>query len=512
MANKSRLWIIIASTLTLIVLGIGVFALNQNRNKETSNPDNILVENKSETQPDTTDENKQDLVKFSLYREEGEVSYKSNLESSYQALSDEEIQLADKSFIKTGVGALAHVIFEDNSMISLDENTEIQVLYDNTSRNIAQNSGNTWHRIQKLTDNSAYQVETSNTLATVRGTIFGVKVENPAQTSLYVLESKVEVSQTALENGKKVNKNTQMVTDGKHIGVPDFGDNKNPLLTDIPEEKKQSVWFKRNRFIDEDYKKIPSVEILKKIKNDANFRQKLKEIREDKKEESKISNIGSGLGTLGKLLQASPEINEQTFSNPTSTLEALDASNYSCDELAGVVDFTVGLSALEQSGQIPSGTIQSLKNYYSELSNFCKDGKLDATEIARLSVLAQAMSKNFGSLADPDAVASNPNNATVQDPKAEQTAAYTTEIQNKLAQWATIDPQTQSAELCELYSQTNVSIIVSQFVAIEKKYNQPSTVANKVQPLISEIAISCRDGAIDSLETQEIAKVYPNEL
>ena len=510
MANKSRIWIIVASVLTLIVIAVGAFYLYQKSRDQSNNPNNDSSDISNTQNANTAGEvNKQDLVKFDLYKEEGQISYKADANSSYQDLREDEIELADKSFIKTSVGALAHVIFNDNSMISLDENTEIQVNYSGTSRDIAQTSGNTWHRIQKLTDNSAYQVETSNTLATVRGTIFGVKIEDPTQTSIYVTESQVEVSQTTLENDKKVKKATQMVQEGKQLGITKFDKDKKLDLTDISEEEKNSPWFKRNKVIDEDYKQEKGAKLMKKLKNDPDFKQKLKDAKQDKKSQSKLSGLGS---VLGKILKASPEINKQTFSNPEATLAALDASNYSCGELSGVVDFTTGLSALEQSGQIPSGTIQSLKNYYSQLTDFCKDGKLDNTEIAKLNLLAQAMSKNFASLSNPDATASNPTAGTTQDQNAGQTAAYTTEIQAKLTQWATVDPQTQSADLCSAYNQSNVSIIVGQFIAIEKKYNQPVTVAAKVKPVLSQIAISCRDGAIDGTETQEIARLYPNDL
>jgi len=511
MANKSRLWIVLGSILTLIVIGVGIFYFYQKNKNQRSPQITNETSNSSNTQNTTNnlESNKQEAIKFNLYKEEGQISYKAYSNASYQELKDDQIELADKSFIKTGVGALAHVIFNDNSMVSLDENTEIQVNYTGASRDIAQTSGNTWHRIQKLTDNSAYQVETSNTLATVRGTIFGVKVENPTQTSLYVIEHQVEVSQTALENGKKINKATQMVQEGKHLGIPDFGGDKKPDLTDIPEEKKNSPWFKRNKLIDGDYKQEQGLKLIQKIKNDANFKQKLKNIK-DNKPLPKLSGLGAALGKI--LKNSSPEISSQTLSNPETTLAALDASNYSCDELTGVVDFTAGLTALEQSGQIPAGTIQSLKNYYSQLTEFCKDGNLDPSEITRLSLSAQAMSKNFASLSNPDATAADPNAGAAQDASVAQNAAYTAEIQAKLSQWGTIDPQTKSADLCTAYYQSNVTIIVGQFVAIEKKYNQPVVVAGKVKPLISQIAISCRDGAIDDAETQEIAKLYPNDL
>lgn len=510
MANKSRLWIVLGSILTLIVIGVGIFYFSQKNKSQNNSQVAKESSNALNTQSSTTNSSidKQDVAKFNLYKEEGQISYKADSNSSYQDLNEEQIELPDKSFIKTSIGALAHVIFNDNSMISLDENTEIQVNYSATSRDIVQTSGNTWHRIQKLTDNSAYQVETSNTLATVRGTTFGVKIENPTQTSLYVTESQVEVNQTALENGKKVKKATQMVNEGKHLGIPDFGGDKKPDLTDISAEKKNTPWFKRNKVIDEDYKQEKGEKLMKKLKNDPDFRQKLKDIK-DNKPQPKLSGLSAA---LGKILRTSPEINKTTFSNPETTLAALDASNYSCDELSGVVDFTAGLSTLEQSGQIPSGTIQSLKNYYSELTNFCKDGNLDGAEIAKLSLLAQAMSKNFAALSNPDATASDPNAGTTQDPNAGQVAAYTAEMQAKLSQWVTVDPQTQSADLCRAYSQSNIDIIVGQFVAIEKKYNQPISVAVKVKPLITQIAISCRDGAIDDAETQEIAKLYPNDL
>jgi len=80
--------------------------------------------------------------------------------------------------IRTGKNAIAYIIFTDNSSVSLDENTQIEVrdvrdTKDQYSNKIEQIFGRTWSRVENLVGQKAkYELETPNTLAAVRGTQF----------------------------------------------------------------------------------------------------------------------------------------------------------------------------------------------------------------------------------------------------------------------------------------------------------------------------------------------------
>ena len=372
MANKSRIWLSVAVITVLILIGGGLYfwyskkPVNQSLNPETS-----------KTQNTNTAQNTEE-IKFDLYKEAGTVSYKGENDTNYADLQEDQLSLKSKSFVKTGADTEAHIIFNDNSMISLDQNSEIQVVYNGNDRNIIQSAGNSWHRLQKLTQGNNYQVETSNTLATVRGTIFGVKVEDSLDSGVYVLESQVEVNQQTIEDGKMITKETQLVSQGKHIEISDFKKGKKMKLTDISETKKNTNWFERNQVLDQEYKNGKATEIMKKMKNDSSFKEKLKKIKEKRNKKSSIL-----------------EINKENFSTPTGTLGALLGSNTSCGDLINQNEFDRGVAEIEKSGQLPVRTVDFLKSYFAKLREFCADGQLSSTETAQITLLAQEFSKNL---------------------------------------------------------------------------------------------------------------------
>ena len=80
--------------------------------------------------------------------------------------------------IRTGSGAIAYIVFSDNSSVSLDENTQIEIrniqdTKDQYSNSIDQIFGRTWSRVENLLgQKSQYELRTPNTLAAVRGTQF----------------------------------------------------------------------------------------------------------------------------------------------------------------------------------------------------------------------------------------------------------------------------------------------------------------------------------------------------
>lgn len=142
---------------------------------------------------DTNSNDKSDLhsgAKFVLFKEDGPVQYKTDGE--YQDLEDDQIELISGTFIKTSDSG-AQILLEDNSLISLDANTEIQINFSDTGTDLLQLAGNTWHRIEKLTSGEGYQVETPNLLAAVRGTEFGVLTPYDDQSEVFALKSVLRV-------------------------------------------------------------------------------------------------------------------------------------------------------------------------------------------------------------------------------------------------------------------------------------------------------------------------------
>ena len=93
-------------------------------------------------------------------------------------LNSKNVDIYAGDQIRTGKNAIAYIIFSDNSSVSLDENTQIEVrdvrdTKDQYSNKIEQIFGRTWSRVENLVGQKAkYELETPNTLAAVRGTQF----------------------------------------------------------------------------------------------------------------------------------------------------------------------------------------------------------------------------------------------------------------------------------------------------------------------------------------------------
>lgn len=101
--------------------------------------------------------------------------------------------------IKTFPDSKATIIFPDNDVLRLDNNTEITLLdlvsSDTDAKvKIEQNFGNTWSRVESILDKKReYSVETPTLVATVRGTVFNVDATSTDESWVGVTESTVDV-------------------------------------------------------------------------------------------------------------------------------------------------------------------------------------------------------------------------------------------------------------------------------------------------------------------------------
>lgn len=190
-----------------------------------------------------------------LVKESGFVTYKLPDSSDLLTMEQDEVNIPTGTTVKTGADTLAHVVFPDNSLMSLSKDTEVVINFEEKKTKILQLFGNTWHRVEKVLQGSSYEVETPNTLATVRGTEFNVGILN-GETELYVMESTVEATKIVKENGVSVAKETKKVTKDQHVLVSS-PESTNPIkLIALPASKRNTNWFKRNTKLTEKSKKL----------------------------------------------------------------------------------------------------------------------------------------------------------------------------------------------------------------------------------------------------------------
>jgi len=141
--------------------------------------------------------------------------------------------------IKTLSGSKAIVVLRDSSVTRLDENTEITLNNLNkTDVSIIQVAGQTWTRLLKFSGISDYEIETSDALATVRGTAFAVSIGNG--THIGVLEGRVHTATYRLENNIR-----------KIISSIDVGENNSVDVDPNNLEDLKAIALLRTKWIDE---------------------------------------------------------------------------------------------------------------------------------------------------------------------------------------------------------------------------------------------------------------------
>lgn len=203
---------------------------------------------------------------------------------------DKEFTVYEEDKIITSEFGSAYMVFSNNSILTLDSETEIIVdIYEEKENNlivkIQQIAGSTWSKVEKILNGEIdYSIETSQTLASVRGTEFGCDIIE-GEPIFYTDEGVINIKLTNIKT-----------TDGGEI---DFD-------LKIGEE------FEGNKEIFEELKKINKKELKEKIKNHIK-----KHIpKEDKEEFVKftkcLSSGGSGCGdTLKELKKELKKIKEE---------------------------------------------------------------------------------------------------------------------------------------------------------------------------------------------------------
>ncbi|MFA5062418.1 MAG: FecR family protein [Patescibacteria group bacterium] len=157
-----------------------------------------------------------------------------NTGATKELQTGEEVNQGDK--IKTDENGVANIYFPDGSVARLDTNTEITIdaaSYDQSDKSLVVkifvSIGKVWSKIVGLaTPNSSWQVESSNAVATVRGTAFGVQVIDG---STEVIGSENNVSVQIKDAKNNILADTAVVGPDKYLKID------NNFVTGVIEKK-----------------------------------------------------------------------------------------------------------------------------------------------------------------------------------------------------------------------------------------------------------------------------------
>ena len=110
--------------------------------------------------------------------------------------ADDGMELAVEDSVKTGDDSYALITFFEGTTMNIEPNTEVSISElamdeetDSTFVRLRQKAGETWNRVEKLTDSaSKYEIETSAGVGAVRGTTIGLVVGADGDTTMRVYE------------------------------------------------------------------------------------------------------------------------------------------------------------------------------------------------------------------------------------------------------------------------------------------------------------------------------------
>lgn len=202
--------------------------------------------------------------------ESGTVETRTSSSAEWKNGTDGE-QVFPGESLRTGAGSSASVNLFDQGLMRLDENTEITLtdtVWDHNNPtvftgNIFLATGNLWSRLFTfVSPDSSFNVSTSSTVATVRGTVFSVTARPDGSAWVYVDNHAVQV--------KTRGNNEATVYAGQHAQV---GNEKERFMlnanTQAPDDFQ--TWINKNRTKDHDFDQQVKARWIKKLRDPGSF-------------------------------------------------------------------------------------------------------------------------------------------------------------------------------------------------------------------------------------------------
>lgn len=143
----------------------------------------------------------------------------------------------EKNDIIDSKNSKAQVVFYDSIFVFLDPNTKVSVetlAIENVA--IKQDQGLTWNKVTKLFNANNFDVKTPNSVASVRGTEFEIKINDNESTEVTLVDGKIDVvngnDNCTLNNFEKV-----LITSDEILNVEITLQEKERLIQKIKETK-----------------------------------------------------------------------------------------------------------------------------------------------------------------------------------------------------------------------------------------------------------------------------------
>ncbi|MDQ6985233.1 MAG: hypothetical protein Q9M91_02720 [Candidatus Dojkabacteria bacterium] len=178
---------------------------------------------------------------FTLLNHQGEISYEIKGESTFNTLEDTYINLSSGATVKTSEDSFAHLYIDSKTIITLDENTEVQVIVEDRWIELKIEEGKIWNRILEGDNGKEYIVSYQDFRFNTNEAIFSVDTTS-ASNNIIIKDNQIEISQFDKDKivFKSILKDNRALTLEKDL--------KEPII--IPKEIEKSLWYRRNNYID----------------------------------------------------------------------------------------------------------------------------------------------------------------------------------------------------------------------------------------------------------------------
>lgn len=232
------------------------------------------------------------LVKATVTVLAADVYVKPAGSDSFKQVKD-TAEVTAGSEIKTSATGRASISYPNDTVTTLDTDSyiKISVLDSNGQKSrIELLVGSVWAKVKNvLATEDFYEVNTENTVASVRGTIFGVSHKDGI-TNTYGVESNVKVSLLDKTTGKPINTTSVEITSNEKVSVDKkMAEEKRPIVKKL---------FENNDYTRQDMKKMIEKtmeqsdlrddkvknfmkKVIERNNNDAEFIKKIRERRLD---------------------------------------------------------------------------------------------------------------------------------------------------------------------------------------------------------------------------------------
>lgn len=149
-----------------------------------------------------------DTPRIVLSETSGEVQLKSGADNTFVPIGPgAELSVGD--ILKTGKDSTASLDFYGESQSRLDSDTELTILAADPAAGVSSGirlkleAGRMWSRVLRILDlDKVFSIETSDVVATVRGTAFGLEKLPGSSTKIFVSDSVVEANGTGAAMGR----------------------------------------------------------------------------------------------------------------------------------------------------------------------------------------------------------------------------------------------------------------------------------------------------------------------